>query len=110
MSEFQNLFGDWTTHSVSVWKRMGSNARGDVFEEAPTVLQDLMVVEKRKTIIRSDGTSAQVEATVYCEPDELPSFNDKARVQLPSGKVGFVLSISLLDVYGLIGHGVVEVG
>lgn len=109
MAEFLDLFGEWATHQVTVWKRIGQNAQGDVYDSLGVNLDEIMVTEQRKVIVRPDGTRTTSIATIYCDPAELSVFGDKARVQLPSGDVGRVASISHLDVNGLIGHGVVEV-
>lgn len=108
MSDFSDLFAEWADHAVTVWKRLGKNAQGDVHEETGTTLDDVMVEETRRVILGSDGTRITSNATIYCEPDRLGSFNEKARVQLPSGRVALVLRVQKLDVYGLIGHGVVS--
>lgn len=105
-SEFRVLFGEWTTHGVIVEPRKGTNAQGDVFLE-PIPLPDTMVEEKRSMVIASDGTEKVSHAVIYVDPSDLPHFPDKSRVTLPSGRVAYVLAVTKLDVFGLIGHGVV---
>lgn len=110
MSDFTDLFDEWATHSVTVWKRLGKNAHGDVYQTdlQMTTLATVMVEEEQRVVISADGTRVTSNATIYCAAEELDTFNEKARVQLPSGRVALVLSIRKLDVYGMVGHGVVS--
>lgn len=108
MSEFSDLFGEWASQGVTIHKRLGKNAQGDVWATAGDTLNDVMVEEVRRIVVTSDATQAVSNATIYCEPADLDHFNDKAKVLLPSGRVAKVISIQKLDVFGLIGHGVVN--
>lgn len=105
---FFQFFNDWTTHEVKRWKRIGVNARGDVYEKIPQTIDSVMVEESRKTVLRADGTTVISNASIYCGLDTAALFGDKDRVELPSGRISKVVHVQSLDVYGLPGHGIVR--
>lgn len=106
MSEFEDLFGEWLTHTVTLQPKAGHGIEG-VVPGVPVPLAGVMVERTRRLIRTSDGRESISETTLYL-PAGLPHVEEGDSVIIDGDPPATVQKVATMDVYGLFDHTVVN--
>lgn len=106
MSEFSELFGEWSDHAdgtpvvVKVEAYKGAGSRGPVYEPAVTV-EGAVAMPQNRLVINSDGNEVQSATVVYAPPESAGLLKLHARVTVDSNPSGTIQTLGLPNIAGL---------
>jgi len=105
MSDFDDIFDDWLTQTITLQPLLGSTAEG--VKHGPAVPVDDIAVEHARRLVRdSDGREVVSETTLYV-PSGKPTFSTGDLVTI-AGATSTVIRIADFEPFGLFDHRVVN--
>lgn len=102
MSDFEDLFDEWLTQSVSIEPAQGGSMEGVTFGAA-VPFADVAVEHARRLVRDADGREAVSETTIYI-PAGRPAVKAGDRVTLGDGSIATVIRTADFSPFGLFDH------
>lgn len=107
MSEFDDLFADWLTHTVTLRTLAGHGMDGPVAGE-DILLEGVMVGRTRRLIRTSDGRESISETTIYIPSEITTPVAEGMQIIVDGDPPATIQKVARMDVYGLFDHRVVN--
>jgi hypothetical protein len=107
MSDFADIFDDWTTESVVIRDVVGGSMEGTK-HDAPRVLAGVYVERARRLVRGSDGREIVSETTIYVPPGKVVP-TEGARVDYTDGTHSVVVKVAQHALDDVFDHAVVNV-
>jgi hypothetical protein len=106
MQEFESVFSDWLSHTITVETFDGTGFDGATYL-APVTVSNCMVEKVSRLVRNSSGNEVVSETTIYATPDQASLFTEHTRISVGDYQ-STVIKIEVMDVFGLPGHVVVS--